>query len=264
MVADYRFRQMDAVRSLLTTVVSPIQFIVDGPNQIWDWVGRMTEDYESLHEKNEELEAQALILARKVQKLASLTAENIRLRALLNSSERLDERVMVAEVIGIDPDPFIHELVINKGSRDGAFVGQPLLDADGVMGQVIAVSRFTSRVMLLTDARHAIPVEVARSGVRAVAAGKGRLDELELLHVPDTADIITGDVLVTSGLGGRFPAGYPVAEVGKVQHDPGEPFATIEIWPLAQLDRGREVMLILMSEEPEAVDDSRLAEGVDP
>jgi rod shape-determining protein MreC len=260
MVADYRFRQIDVVRSALTTLVSPIQFIVDSPGRIWSWVDRMAEDYESLHEENEELKAQALILERKVQKMASLTAENIRLRELLGGSELLDEKVLVTEVIGIDPDPFIHELVINKGIGDGVYVGQPLLDGSGVMGQVISVSRFTSRVMLVTDARHAIPVEVARNGERVVAAGIGQLDSLELLHIPDTADILVGDTLVTSGLGDRFPAGYPVAEVIQVHHDTGEQFASVLVRPLAKLTRGREVMLVMMNEPDITADDSRLAE----
>lgn len=244
LIADYRFRQMDALRSVLSTAVAPIQIIVDVPSQLWRWADRMSSDYEQLHDANKELTAQALILQREIQKMAALTAENIRLRELLNSTANLDETVMVAEVIGVDPDPFSHELVISKGFSDGVKVGQSLLDSAGVMGQVIAVNRYTSRVLLISDARHEIPVQVNRNGVRAIAAGKGSFEELELLHLPDTADIKEGDILVTSGLGERFPFGYPVAVVKTVSHDPGEPFAQVLITPSAQLTRSRQVVLV--------------------
>lgn len=241
---DYQFRETDKVRSVLTTLVAPIQYVVDTPPRLVEWLNRTTADYQELHAENQELKAQALVLQRKLQKMTALTAENIRLRELLNSTEQLDEEARLAEVIGVDPDPFTHEIVINKGSNEGVTVGQPLLDASGIMGQVISVSRFTSRVLLLTDSRHAIPVQINRNGVRAIAAGKGVTGELELLHLPDTADIVAGDLLVSSGLGGRFPPGYPVATVGEVEHDPGKPFAKIMVSPTAQLTRSRHVVLV--------------------
>ena len=251
LVADYRFKQMEAVRSALSTLVAPIQIVVDMPVQIWNWANRITSGYEVLHEENAELKAQSLVLQRKLQKMAAVTAENIRLRELLRSSAVLDESVMVAEVIGVDPEPFTHELIINKGRTDGAFVGQPLLDAYGVMGQIITVNRYTSRALLITDSRHATPVQVNRTGVRAVAAGNGVFNELELLHLPDTADIRKGDVLLTSALGGRFPYGYPVATVDRVRRDPGQPFAVVTALPTAQLNRSREVVMVLEREEPQ-------------
>ena len=243
--ADYRFEQMQTARSVLSTLVAPIQIIADLPAQLWNWADRMSADYEQLHEENTELKAQAMILQRKLQKMAALTAENIRLRELLQSSAVLDETVTVAEVIGVDPDPFSHELIINKGLNEGVFVGQPLLDAHGVMGQVTTVNRYTSRVLLITDARHATPVQINRTGERAVAAGNGLFGELELLHLPDTADIREGDVLVTSGLGGRFPFGYQVAVVESVQRDPGQPFVRVGALPSAKLAQSREVMLVI-------------------
>ena len=160
----------------------------------------------------------------------------------------------VAEVIGVDPEPFTHELIINKGRADGAFVGQALLDAYGVMGQIITVNRYTSRALLITDSRHATPVQVNRTGVRAIAAGNGIFDELELLHLPDTADIKKGDVLLTSALGERFPYGYPVAVVDSVRRDPGQPFAVVTALPTAQLTRSREVILILARAKPDESD----------
>ncbi len=248
--ADYRFQQMAQVRSVLGSMTAPIQIVADVPSKVWRWVDRMSTDYEQLHKENRELKAQAIILQREVQKMASLSAEYIRLRELLNGSELIDETVMVAEVIGVDPDPFTHELLMNKGYRDRVRVGQTLLDAYGVMGQVISTDRFSSRVLLLSDARHAIPVQVNRNGLRSIAAGKGRFDELELLNLHDTEDVVVGDLLVSSGLGGRFPFGYPVAVVTKVKHDPGEPFAEVLARPSAQLTRSRQVMLVL-SPQPE-------------
>ncbi len=250
LVADYRFKQMESVRSVLSTLVAPIQIVVDMPAQVWNWANRISADYDDLHEENAELKAQSLVLQRKLQKMAALTVENIRLRELLQSSAVLDEAVMVAEVIGVDPEPFTHELIINKGRADGAFVGQALLDAHGVMGQIINVNRYTSRALLITDSRHATPVQVNRTGVRAIAAGNGVFDELELLHLPDTADIKKGDVLLTSALGGRFPYGYPVAVVDRVRRDPGQPFAVVSALPTAQLTRSREVILVLARAEP--------------
>lgn len=242
--ADYRFRQMDAVRSIMSTALAPIQIVVDVPSQLWRWANRMSTDYEQLHAENRELKSQALILQRELQKMEALAAENVRLRELLHGAAQVDETVIVTEVIGIDPDPFTHELIINKGYRQGVVVGQPLLDAKGVMGQVTKVNRYNSRVLLISDARHAIPVQVNRNGVRAIAAGKGSFEELELLHLPDTADIQPGDLLISSGLGGRFPFGYPVAVVDKVKHDPGQPFAAVTAKPSARLARSRQVILV--------------------
>jgi len=247
---DYKFREMDVLRSGLTTLVSPIQYVVDVPPRMMEWLNRTTADYHVLLEENEELRGQSLVLQRKLQKMTALTAENIRLRELLNSVEKVDEVVTLAQVIGVDPDPFSHELVVNKGSNEGVRVGQPLLDASGVMGQVISNSRFSSRVLLLTDSRHAIPVQINRNGVRAIAVGTGLTGELQLLHLPDTADIVEGDLLISSGLGGRFPYGYPVATVGEVRHDPGQPFANVKVHPNAQLTRSRQVLLLTSREQP--------------
>ena len=252
---DFKFRETDALRSGLTTMVSPIQYVVDIPSRVMGWLDRTTVDYQVLYEENDELKAQALVLQRKLQKLTVLSAENIRLRELLNSAEKIDDVVMLASVIGVDPDPFTHELVISKGSNEGVRVGYPLLDGSGVMGQVISVSRFSSRVLLLTDSRHAIPVQINRNSVRAIAVGRGVAGELELLHLPITADIVEGDILVTSGLGGRFPFGYPVATVGRVEHDPGQPFANIQVHPNAQLTRSRQVLLVMARAQQQAPND---------
>lgn len=248
--SDYKFREMDVLRSGLTTLVSPIQYVVDIPPRMVGWLNRTTADYQDLLAENEELRGQSLVLQRKLQKMTALSAENIRLRELLNSAENIGEEVKLAQVIGVDPDPFSHVVVINKGTVDGVHAGQPLVDASGIMGQVLSVSRFSSRVLLLTDSRHAIPVQINRNGVRAIAAGTGLTGELQLLHLPDTADIVEGDLLISSGLGGRFPYGYPVATVEAVEHDPGRPFANIQVHPSAQLSRSRQVLLLISREQP--------------
>ncbi|MEX0584768.1 MAG: rod shape-determining protein MreC, partial [Natronospirillum sp.] len=158
--------------------------------------------------------------------------------------EVLEDRFISAELIGVDPDPFTHQVILNRASRDGAYIGQPVVDANGLVGQVIRVDLVTSRVLLLGDPNHAVPVQVNRNGVRTTVTGTGDLNELRLMFVPETADIVVGDLLVTSGLGGRFPKGYPVAEVTHVESQPGAQFSDVRARPLAELDRTRHVLLV--------------------
>jgi len=198
------------------------------------------------------MKAELLIHKRKLQQMASLAAENVRLRQLLNSAEMVKDRVLVAELIGISPDPLTHRVIVNKGLQHGVYLGQPLLDAAGLMGQVVEVSDYTSQVLLITDATHALPVQVNRNGVRAVAEGIGDLYQLKLRHLANTVDVREGDLLVSSGLGQRFPVGYPVAKVVSVVHDPGQPFARVVARPEAQLNRSRHVLLVFSGEHSEA------------
>jgi rod shape-determining protein MreC len=243
-VADYQFEQMQRIRGWLSVAVTPVQWLVDVPQRSWTWLDEHLQVRDELIAENKQLRAQALLAERRVQKLAALTVENFRLRDLLNSSEQLDEKVMVSELVGINSDPFIHQIIINNGFNSGVFVGQPVLDATGVMGQVTSTSAFTSRVLLITDADHAMPVQVNRNGLRSVAYGRGKYDYLELEGLADTADIEVGDILVSSGLGLRFPKGYPVATVIAVQHSPGQDFAKVLARPTAQLSRSRHLLLI--------------------
>lgn len=250
MGADLYWPDMGKYRGYLTLAVTPVQWVVDLPNRVLDFSEGALEDKSVLLDENRKLNADLLIMARKLQRMEALTVENGYLRQLLSASEKIDERVELAELIGVNPNPFIHQVVINKGLRDQVYLGQPVLDADGVMGQVTEVGPYTSRVLLITDAQHAIPVEVNRSGFRSVLLGNGSSDELLLDHVPDTADIREGDMLVSSGLGQRFPRGYPVAEVDEVIHHPGRPFATVRARPTARLDKSRH-LLIAFRLEPE-------------
>ena len=168
--------------------------------------------------------------------------EQARLRELLDSSFEVGEKVLVAELMSVNLDPYKHQIVINKGELHHIYRGQPLLDADGVMGQVVHVGPYTSTAVLITDTSHATPVQVNRNGLRTIALGSGTINRLELPYLPNNSDILVGDLLITSGLGGRFPPGYPVAMVTDIQQDPGQAFARITATPKAKLDRSREVL----------------------
>lgn len=242
--ADIRFNKMAATRATLSAVVFPFYWISDLPSRLGNWGKENLLSRSGLLDENARLAGKALLLEARVQQMAALRAENVRLRALLNSSALVQDDVLVAELIGISPDPARHLVILNKGSADGVYKGQPLIDAEGLMGQVVEVAASSSRVLLITDATHAIPVQVNRNGIRAIAEGVGRLDSLELRHVASTEDIEVGDLLVSSGLGGRFPVGYPVAVVTEVLRDPGQTFARVKAVPSAALNRSRHVLLV--------------------
>ncbi|QRY82391.1 rod shape-determining protein MreC [Pseudomonas sp. PDNC002] len=244
MVVDARFDYLKPVRSQMGLVLSPFYGIADFPVRAWEGVRDQFTSRSELLAENERLKAEQLLMQRRLQKLATLTEQNVRLRELLNSSALVDDKVLVGELIGVDPNPFTQRILIDKGEKDGVFQGQPVLDASGLMGQVVEVMPYTARVLLLTDTTHSIPVQVNRNGLRAIAVGTGNPERLELRYVADTADIKEGDLLVSSGLGQRFPAGYPVATVKEVQHDTGGPFATIRAVPTAKMNRSRYVLLV--------------------
>ena len=242
--ADSRFNDLAATRSSLSAVAQPFYWIADLPSRLAQWADGSLVTRGTLQADNEQLRSESLVLKGQVQQMAALRAENVRLRALLNSSALLQDDVLVAELIGVSPDPVRHQVMLDKGLQDGVFVGQPLIDAEGLMGQVVEASPSSARVLLITDATHSIPVQVNRNGVRAIADGIGRLDRLELRHVAATTDIREGDLLVTSGLGQRFPEGYPVGVITKVIRDPGEAFASVSAQPSAALNRSRHVLLV--------------------
>jgi rod shape-determining protein MreC len=247
--ADLRFNSLEKTRALLDVVAAPVYWVADLPTRLGQWGETHVQSRSQLLEDNERLHRENLVLQGRSHQMASLQAENVRLRALLNSSELLRDDVLVAELIGVSPDPVRHQLVLNKGDKDGVFVGQPLIDADGLIGQIVEVSMTNSRALLVTDATHSIPVQVNRNGVRAIAEGTGALGTLEIHHVSATTDIQEGDLLVTSGLGGRFPVGYPVAVVSKIERDPGQAFARILAVPSAALDRSRHVLLVFTADQ---------------
>lgn len=266
MVVDARFALLKPVRSQMSLVLMQSYWITDLPQRVWQGVASQFGSRTELIAENEKLKTEALLLQGRLQKLAALTEQNVRLRELLNSSTLVNEKVEVAELIGMDPNPFTHRILINKGERDGVFLGQPVLDARGLMGQVVELMPYASRVLLLTDSTHSIPVQVNRNGLRAIASGTGNPERLELRHVADTADIKEGDLLVSSGLGQRFPAGYPVATVKEVIHDSGQPFAIVRAVPTAALNRSRYVLLVFSdSRTPEQrTSDAQAEDGAAP
>ena len=252
--ADLRFNSLSGTRSVLNNLATPLYWVADIPSRIGQWSEDNIQSHSFLRERTQKLDRENLVLKGRSQQMAALRAENARLRALLNSAALLQNDVLVAELIGVSPDPVRHQMILNKGASDGVYVGQALIDEAGLLGQVEEVSEFSSRVLLITDATHSIPVQVNRNGVRAIAEGVGNLGSLEIHHVAATTDIVEGDLLVSSGLGDRFPVGYPVAIVSRVSRDPGKTFATIEASPVAALDRSRYVLLVFAVQSDRASD----------
>ena len=244
MTLDHRFHLLESVRSVLATVLSPLQSLVNLPVELGDWAGETFTSRQRLLEENAELHAWRLEQQASLQRQAALVQENARLRRLLGASQRVPEEVLVAELVAVDVDPYRHHVVVNKGLLDGVHLEQPLLAAEGVIGQVLHLGAINATAILITDPSHALPVQVNRTGMRTVARGTGTPNRLQLPHIPNDADIRVGDLLVTSGLGGRFPRGYPVGKITQVELDPGRPFATVIATPSVQLDRSLEVLLV--------------------
>ena len=244
MVVDSRFAVLKPLRSDMSLVLMQAYWIAYLPKRLYCYVANQLGSITELVADNETLNTENLLLQGSVQKMASLTEQNIQLRELLNYSSLVNDKLEVAEMIGTDPNLFNHRIIINKGEWDGVSLGQTVLDAQGLMGQVIELMPYTSLVLLLTDTAHSIPVQVNRNGLRAIASGTGNQEGLELRHMADTDDIKEGDLLISSGLGQRFSAGYPVATVSEVIHDSGQPFAIVRAIPTASLNRSRYLMLV--------------------
>lgn len=243
MFIDHRYEQFRPVHRSLSLLVFPIQKMVDIPISMVSNFGGFIATQRSLFAENKLLKEEQLLFQGRLQTLAALEKENEHLRELLKSGAQLGNSMFIANIINIDPDPFTHQVIINKGKNDGVYQGQILIDANGIMGTIITVNDLESRAMLITDASHAIPVEDIRNGLRAIAVGTGG-SNLELRHVPKSIDIVEGDIMITSGLSGRFPVGFPVGKVIDVKHDRGKPFATIVLQPCAKLDHGGHILLI--------------------
>ena len=247
MVLDHRENHLATVRRAVGVAVYPIQVVVDAPFRLWAWIRESTSDRNQLQLDLGRLQAERLITNARLQRLATLEAENARLRGLLEARTQVRDDIRVAEIMAVDANPYRHNIVIGIGERDGVYSGQAIIDADGVVGQVIETGLTTSQAILISDPSHALPVEVSRNGLRTIAKGTGEFDSLDLPFLPNNADIRPGDLLVTSGLGGAFPSGYPVAVVRAVNRIPQEPFADVTATPSAALDQVREIMLIWSS-----------------
>ena len=264
MFADNRFGYLGAVRYGLSFATTPVYWAADIPTRVSIWIDDVFISRAELLQDNEGLREDLLIAQRELQLLESLASENSRLLELNNATGGVSGDVSPAEIINISPDPYSRRVLINKGSNEKVFLGQPLLDANGLMGQVVEVLPFTSWVLLITDPSHATPVEVNRNGERALARGaRDNSSELDIDFVTQTQDMRAGDLLVSSGMGQIYPKNYPVAEIVSVYRDPGLDFATVRARPLAEMARTRHAMLVFpnniedISKEP----DTSLAES---
>ncbi|HSG87702.1 MAG TPA: rod shape-determining protein MreC [Pseudomonadales bacterium] len=250
MAVDHRTTLVAPVRSALSTATAPLFWLADGPYSVFEGISGLI----FLHDDNAHLRDEVLSMSVRAQRISALEEENARLRALLGSSRRVEGRVLFAEVIGLSPDPLREMLVVDKGDAAGVRPGLAVLDSDGLVGQVIETGAFDARILLITDLSHSTPVQVLRNGYRAILRGTGDPQALQLQHVPNTADVQEGDRLITSGLGGRFPPGYPVGEVVSVVHESGAPFATVVARPAAQLARSRHLVVVTDPDSPPHLD----------
>ncbi|MGB5511996.1 MAG: rod shape-determining protein MreC [Woeseiaceae bacterium] len=244
MYFDHRENHLDAVRKGVGVAMYPVRVVVDAPVRLWHWLGAATTTRGELQTEVSRLRSERLLTNVRLQRLTALEAENARLRSMLDARSKVRDQVRVAEIMAVDANPYEHNLIIDVGERDGVYEGQAIVDANGVIGQVIRTGLMTSHAVLISDADHALPIEVNRNGLRTIAVGTGEIDRLELPFLPNNADISVGDLLVTSGLGGTFPSGYPVAVVTAVTRIPQQQFADVTATPVAALDQVREVMLI--------------------
>lgn len=246
MTLDHRTPYVNTIRASIAVLVYPIQYIVNFPSNVGDWASDSFTRRKSLQEDNAALRTQNLILTTQLQKLNFIESENIHLRNLLESSKRVGERILIAELLSVDMDPYKQQVTINKGSlsNNDIYSGQPFVDAKGIMGKINHVQPLSSTALLITDPGHALPIQINRNGLRAIAKGTGSQSRLEIPHLPNNADIKVGDLLVTSGLGCIFPVGYPAAVVVEINIDPSLPFAEVFAEPVADLYRSREVLLV--------------------
>lgn len=243
-IADSRLGTFVKIRTYMDTAVSPFYFLANGPRKVLDNVSETLATHKQLELENRALRQELLLKNTDLQLLGQFKQENNRLRELLGSPLRQDEQKMVTQVMSSGTDPYSDQVVIDKGSNNGVYEGQPVISDRGVVGQVVAVSKLTSRVLLICDTSHALPIQVLRNDIRVIAAGSGCTDDLLLEHLPSNTDIRVGDVLVTSGLGGRFPEGYPVAVVSSVKVDNQRAYTVIQARPTADLQRLRYLLLL--------------------
>ena len=249
MLLDHYESHLTRIRQAFSIVVYPIQVAVNLPFTGWRLASRVISNQSALLDENALLKSERLHADVRLQRLAALETENDRLRAMLDSSARVSDRVLVVEILAVDLDPYRQRFTISRGLKDGVYVGQALLDADGVVGQIARVDRMTSEVVLISDADHALPVSINRNRLRTIVVGTGDSGRLRLPYLTNSADIETGDLLVSSGLGGVFPSGYPVGRVLEVIRQPGQLFAEVIAEPSAQLDRDREVLLVWTADD---------------
>jgi rod shape-determining protein MreC len=253
---DHKLDGFGTTRVYLNSLVSPLQYLANLPGQLLNASASRFVSHERLVDDNAKLTHDAMLMNGQLQRLTFLQEENDRLRSLLNSPVQHNTRKVVAELMAVDNNPYSHQIVINKGAINGVYEGQPVLDDKGIVGQIMQVSSTNSRVLLIADVTHAIPVRVARNNVRLIVSGSGSLDELLIQHVAHSSDLKIGDILLSSGLGNIFPEGYPVATITSIIRDESRPFSQVRAKPIAQLDRLKYLLLLWSertSEDKQAV-----------
>lgn len=250
LVTEHKSPRLDSLRSSLSVLTDPVKYLVDMPLVVLKNTREAISSQTTLKAENKQLREEQYITKSKLLKFDALEKENIRLRALLENSFKLGEQVLIAELLSIKMAPYEHIVVVNKGTRFGVHTQQPVLDTNGIVGQVFRALPFSSEIMLITDLNHAIPVQVNRNGLLTIAVGSGLINRLNLPFLPNNADIRPGDLLITSGLGGIFPPGYPVGVVDDFTPESTKPFPTITATPKAMLDRNRELMIVWTKSNP--------------
>lgn len=249
-VADKRYDHLGRIRRVLSVVAYPVQIAVASPFEGWDWFRESVTTRDVLRADKAKLEAELRVAGFRLQRYEALEAETQRLRALRENTAPVADRFVIGDVMDIDLDAFRERVLVDKGAQDGVYVGQAVLDAGGVFGQVARVGQLTAEVIMLSDPTHAIPVQINRNGLRTIALGTGDRGRLKLPYLPTSADVVAGDLLVTSGLGGGFPPGYPVGTVADVKRDPSQSLADVDVRPAAALDRSRELMFVWLKAPP--------------
>ena len=244
LINDQRNNYLSILRNSIAIAIYPLQSAVEIPSRLTDWFDLRIKSKEILIKENQNLLSQQKINSSVLQRYESLEQENERLKQILDAASNLDNKVEITRIISVNVNPYRHTIVIDKGERDGVYEGQVLLDADGVIGQILHTNFLTSEAILISDSDHALPVEINRNGLRTIVLGNGSYTKLDVPYIPNNADIEIGDLLVTSGLGGKFPSGYPVAKVDFIESDLSEQFYKVSAKPIAYLNQVREVMLL--------------------
>lgn len=244
LINDQRNNYLSILRNSIAIAIYPLQSAVEIPSRLTDWFDLRIKSKEILIKENQNLLSQQKINSSILQRYESLEQENERLKQILNAASNLDNKVEITRIISVNVNPYRHTIVIDKGERDGVYEGQILLGADGVIGQILHTNFLTSEAILISDSDHALPVEINRNGLRTIVLGNGSYTKLDVPYIPNNADIEIGDLLVTSGLGGKFPSGYPVAKVDFIESDLSEQFYKVSAKPIAHLNQVREIMLL--------------------
>ena len=259
---DARYRHLETIRNILALPIQPLQRLVTKPGILWDQLSEYLNIQESLVSENAQLRQQQSVYATQLLQLQVLQTENAQLRKLHDVSQQAEFPMQMAEIVYLERDIFKRRVYVDKGSQKNVVAGQVVMDETGVVGQVTRVYPWLSEVTLITDKNHAVPIQVLRTGLRAVVFGSGNISNLELRYLPVSADIQVGDVMVTSGIDGTYPPGLPVAQVIQIERDPAYPFAQILCAPLAGVDQQRQLMIIsglhklpeLPAEEPKTIE----------